>query len=944
MDEIKPIDLSGEWNCVLDREDLGLREGWFRSRISGNDSIVLPGSLNQRGMGDIPTVDMVWTGSIYDRSWYHDPELKEYREACPPFFPFWLTPNRYYVGVAWYERTFEVSKSQSGHPFIIFLERPHWQTRVWLDSVFLGSSDSLSVPHLFEGAFLDEGTHTITIRVDNRVGEINPGPDAHSISDHTQGNWNGIVGRMEIRLLSSVRFQSVKIYTDIPDRKVFIDSSLQSSSPIWGICDVLIFHKETPNIIVASNSVEVTGDLDSIRVRNELVFDSIELWDEFHPHLYKARITFSSTDGGTCRETHTFGFRDFAAQGTRFCINGRALFLRGNVDCCVFPETGYPPTAVDKWLDVYRALMANGVNHVRFHSWCPPEAAFDAADRLGLYLQIEAPCWPNHGSSIGDGDPIDTYIYQETERILDRYGNHPSFVMYAAGNEPYGSHHVDYLKRFVAYCRALDARRLYTGASVGTLWPIVPETDFIVHSRPRGLPWDQRPQSLFDYSAEIADQNVPFVAHEMGQFCVFPDFSEIESYQGVYRARNLEMFRARFRKHFSEEKGAIFHDASGQLQTLCYKAEIEASLRTPGFAGIQLLGLNDFPGQGTALIGVMNAFYQNKNYCAADRFRRFFNTIVPLARFEKFVFRNDEELNIGIEVANFSAKSIPAAQVEWSLFGENNIYAKKSFFVDEIPTGKNTAIEKITLNLDEVKKAEKLTFTVTVCGYCNQWNLWVYPAQVSDPRLHDIIVCETLNEEALRAIELGKDLLLLVAGNVENGKDVIQYFRPAFWNTSWFQMNPPHTLGLSIDKAHPIFENFPTDRYSDYQWWELVQEQQVANLEFFPDACEPMVQAIDTWFINRRLGLLFECIVGESRIVVCTADLVTDWKNRPVAQQLYESIIGYMRSEHFTPGSIIDISILGELFEKKERKVYDVMTDDKPDELIPVHTIDSSPK
>ena len=944
MDEITPIDLSGEWNCVLDREDLGLREDWFCSRLSGNDPIVLPGSLNQRGIGDIPTVDTVWTGSIYDRSWYHNPELEEYREASPPFFPFWLTPNRYYVGAAWYERTFKISESQAGKPFFVFLERPHWQTSVWVDSVYLGSFDSLSVPHLFKGTPLDEGSHTITIRVDNRIGEINPGPDAHSISDHTQGNWNGIVGRMEIRLLSSVRFQSVKIHADIPNRKVIVDSLLQSDLPIRGSCEVSVFHKENPEVVVSGNSVEIASDLNSTRVRNELFLDRIELWDEFQPHLYEAQITFDSADGGRCRETHTFGFRDFAIQGTQFCINGRALFLRGNVDCCVFPETGYPPTSVEKWLDVYRSLMANGVNHVRFHSWCPPEAAFDVADQLGLYLQIEAPCWPNHGSSIGDGAPIDTYIYQETERILNQYGNHPSFVMYAAGNEPYGNHHVDYLRRFVAHCRDLDARRLYTGASVGTLWPIVPETDFIVHSRPRGLPWDQRPQSLFDYSAQIADQDVPFVAHEMGQFCVFPDFSEIESYRGVYRARNLEMFYSRFREHFSKEKASLFHYASGQLQTLCYKAEIEASLRTPGFAGIQLLGLNDFPGQGTALIGVMNAFYRNKSYCPADRFHHFFNTIVPLTRFEKYVFRNDEELKVGIEVVNFSAKNVVTAQVDWCLFGENGICAENSVIVDEIPTGKLTSIKTITLKFDEVKKAEKLTFSVTLCGYSNQWSLWVYPIQASDPNVDGIVVCESMNEDALRAIEQGRDLLLLAAGNIENGKDVIQYFRPAFWNTSWFQMNPPHTLGLSIDRAHPVFENFPTDSYSDYQWWELVQEQQVANLEFFPDTFEPIVQPIDTWFINRRLGLLFELIVGKSRIIVCTADLITDRENRPVAQQLYESILQYMRSEDFTPGSIVDISVLCELFEKKERKAYDVMTDDKPDELIPVCSIDSSPK
>lgn len=935
MNDMDYINLSGNWSLKLDPDQLGLVDCWYLNDLSKEEQILLPGSLNESGKGSVPTIDTLWTGSIYDRSWFHDPALEKYRKTTPPHFPFWLTPISYYVGVAWYQLEIVVKEEQSGNAFRLFLERPHWQTTVWIDSVLLGSLNSLSVAHVFEGSCLETGRHVITIRVDNRVGEINPGPDAHSITDHTQGNWNGIIGRMELQFLNRTNLADIKITPDQRSENVLVEFLIHSNSAIQGNLSIVISKRNDREHPVAQNCVCVNSQSIDYQARIDLFLPNPELWDEFSPHLYEINIQFISADGHICSENCCFGFRDYSVKGTQFTINGRSIFLRGNVDCCVFPLTGYPPTTIDLWMDVYRALLANGANHVRFHSWCPPEAAFDAADELGVYLQIEAPCWPNHGSSVGDGEPIDSYIYDETERIIHAYGNHPSFVMYAAGNEPYGKNQVHFLREFACYWRNEDPRRLYTGASVGTQWPIVSGTDFIVHSRPRGLPWDKRPHSMFHYTDEIADQSVPFVAHEMGQFCVFPDYGEIKDYQGVFRAKNLEMFRELFAEHFAPEKESIFLEASGRLQVLCYKAEIEASLRTPGFAGIQLLGLNDFPGQGTALIGIMNAFYRNKSYVESSEFRGFFDSTVPLTRFEKFVFNNDEVISVQLGVAHFGSNDILEPQIQWKLLNDAEVLFSGNIESSLIPTGKYTEWSKVSLSLGSVLKAQKLTFVLQVDEWINQWDLWVYPSNHNIRLPQGILIEKTLNEDVYEAIEKGRDILLLAGDSIENGKDVVQYFRPAFWNTSWFQMKPPHTLGLSIDNNHPVFKDFPTENFSNYQWWELVQEQPIVNLENFPTNFEPIVQPIDTWFLNRRLAMIFEMKIGNSRVFVCTADIVSDLGNRPVARQLYRSILNYLRSDEFRPSTTVDITVLQELFEVKQRAVLDVMTDEKPDELIP---------
>jgi len=216
------------------------------------------------------------------------------------------------------------------------------------------------------------------------------------------------------------------------------------------------------------------------------------------------------------------------------------------------------------------------------------------------------------------------------------------------------------------------------------------------------------------------------------------------------------------------------------------------------------------------------------------------------------------------------------------------------------------------------------------------WNLWVYPkSQPPVGRETEPLISEQWDDSTRKALLKGADVLLLPWKSIQKGRDVIQYFRPAFWNTSWIQMNPPHTLGLWIDCKHAIFRDFPTAEHSDYQWWELVQEQPVVNLDSFPADFTPIVQPIDTWFYHRRLGLLMEMRVGNGRLVICSSDLLSDWKNRPVAEQLFHSIVQYMRGTEFDPTHAVEVTAIDALFEPTPLLPFDPMTDTRPDELIP---------
>lgn len=932
------ISLAGSWHFAIDSLDVGIRQEWYRLHLP--DEIILPGSMPENDKGNEPSLTTQWTGSIYDSSWYFDPRLEKYRQPGDVKFPFWLTPRKHYVGPAWYRREVAIPESWKNKTIKLQLERPHWETVVWVDSLKQGLQNSLSTPHVYDLSHsLTPGRHAITIRVDNRIKDINVGPDSHSLTDHTQGNWNGIVGSIRLDVLPSIHLENVKVYPDIPSKSVKVAMHISNPDKLSSRCNVRVsaesFNSSTKHKAKsASHDFKIDTPDTTIAINYSLGPD-VQLWDEFNPVLYKLTLELTDEFENISRKEIQFGMREFKTNGTRFEVNGNPTFLRGTVECAAFPLTGYPPTDVAAWERIFKIGREHGLNHMRFHSWCPPEAAFIAADKIGFYLQPEGPSWANHGTAIGDGMPIDKYIFDETERMVDAYGNHPSFVMMAYGNEPAGKNQVAYLSEFVNYWKEKDPRRKYTSASIARSWPLVPESEFIVRSEPRGLPWGSRPQSLFDYESKIAGYTVPYVAHEMGQYCVYPNFEEMQKYTGVYEPRNFQLFQEDLADHYMADLADDFLMASGKLQVLCYKSEIEAVFRTPGLAGTQLLSLNDFPGQGTALVGVLDVFWGKKPYITAEEFNRFFNYTVPLARLPKFVYTNDETFYAEIEVAHFGRKPLANITPQWRITGEDDtLIAQGKLDATNIPIGNGIELGIVEMPLSGIEEAAKLNLQVKIGEYVNDWNLWVYPSELPEVSAAPYI-CRELDETAKAVLENGGNVLLLGSGKVENGKDVVQYFRPVFWNTSWFQMRPPHTLGILTNPEHPAFADFPTEYHSNLQWWEILHKQQVMILDDFPKEFRAIVQPIDTWFLNRRLGLVFEANVLNGKLLVCSADVETNLSERIVARQLLYSLKKYVASDQFEPKHTVEIEIIEDLFKHKERGKLDFHTSDSPENLRP---------
>ncbi|MEJ2883183.1 exo-beta-1,4-galactosidase [Pedobacter sp. GR22-6] len=932
------ISLKGKWRFKMDAHDLGEKEKWFSTKLP--ESVNLPGSMAENLKGDDITLKTKWTGSIYDSSWYFNPRLAKFRKEGNIKIPFWLTPAKHYIGAAWYQKDIEIPGNWRGRRIVLSLEYPHTDAKVWLDDVLLGSQYTFVVAQNFElPADLSAGKHRLSIRVDNTIKAINVGQDSHSLTDHTQGNWNGIVGKLQLQAGPKIYFEDIQVYPDLKSRSAKIRIQLKDAAKASSSGKITL-SASSFNTSTKLNVKEQTFPYQMTKGTAVLEVDfpmgeRIVTWDEFDPALYLLKATLLPERGEKDYKELQFGMREFKAVGRHFEINGRPVVLRGTVNNCEFPLTGYPAMDVASWLRIFRISRAHGLNHMRFHSWCPPEAAFIAADQLGFYLQPEGPSWANHGSSIGNGKPIDQFIYDETNRISKNYGNYASFCMLAYGNEPRGNQ-VKYLSEFNDYWKAKDSRRLYTGASVGGSWPVIPNNEFMVRAGARGLDWNRRPESLSDYSKQIEQFTVPFVAHEMGQYCAFPNFAEIKKYTGVYRAKNFELFEEDLKDHGMADQAEAFLMASGKLQLLCYKNEIEKALRTPNYSGFQLLSLNDYPGQGTALVGVLDAFWDEKGYSKAKDFSRFCNSTVPLTRIPKFVYQNDETFEAAVEIAHFGKEALQHARISWTIRDQAGTVLSSGAFADQnIAIGNAHTIGSLKFPLNTISKAAKLNLEVAVEGtaFINDWDFWVYPAQLPADKSSSFYYCRSLDARAREVLEQGGKVFLNASGKIVKGKEVVQTFLPVFWNTSWFKMRPPHTLGFLCNPKHPAFEDFPTDGHSDLQWWEIVNKTQVMNLEDFPEGFKPIVQPIDTWFMNRRLGMILEAKVGKGKLLLSSADLSPELKNAPAARQLFFSLQRYMESEKFSPGVDVPLDAIQGLFERPSREQFDTYTKDSPDEL-----------
>lgn len=904
----EPISLAGQWRFALDPNKEGVEKQFFKRELP--ERIALPGSTDEAKFGGPnpkkPTLDRLYR----------------------------LYP---YEGPAWYQRDIQIPEGWQGKQVSLFLERTHGDTTVWLDDRYVGTQDSLIAPHLYNlGANLAQGKHRLTLCMDN-TRKIDLGGIASINSEDTQTNWNGLIGKLELRAKDPVALADVQVYPDVDHNSTRVNVTVTNvtGKPVSGKLTIGASSPQGSGKVPV-RVIEFTAAEPRTIVSTELPMGkNVRLWDEFSPALYTLTVSMtaeSSNQTFADQQMVAFGMRKLAARGTQFTMNGRPLFLRGTLECAIFPRTGYPPTDVPSWQRICRIIKSYGLNFIRFHTWCPPDAAFVAADLEGVMIQTEG---PQSDIPAGDDKQRDAFLEQELLRTIRSYGNHPSFCLLTLGNEFGGPDTL--LSRWVAMLIKEDPRHLYSSPTGGQTTANRQFTESCLPSYIDGIQGpgtavDRRnaiPKQFLvvregsrivsdrDFIEVVAKQDRPLIGHEIGEWASYPSFDETKKYTGVLAAKNFDLIRDDLEAKHLLDLAPRFVQATGRQAVLLDKEEIEVLLRTPGLAGFSLLGLNDYPGQGTALVGPLDPFWVSKGFVTPETHRRYCGAVVPLLRMKKRTFTTDDTFSAEAEVAQFGAKDIINARPRWSIRNEGGQeVASGSLPTLTLPTGKLTPLGVFHVALAKAPAPCRLTVSVSLEGtrFVNEWDIWVYSSSAEVTAPADVLVARNWGDTAKEALAKGMEVLLFT-DRVKCSQSLPGQFLPVFWSPILYGWLEPKTMSILCDPKHPALAQFPTEFYSNWQWYDLLQNSRTVNLNDAPATFRPIVQVIDNFARNNKLGNLFEARVGGGRLLVCTMDLLRLADNQPAAEQLLKSLYAYAGSRFFTPSEEIKTALLDKWFE-----------------------------
>jgi len=898
------ISLAGPWSFKLDPDHVGEKEGWFNLDLP--ETIDLPG-----------TTDLAVKGFALDRetmSYSVEFECSRFPAAISSErADEWgfLVRDHYYLGKAWYQKTVTIPQSWADKPVRLHLERVLWMSSVWIDDRWIGDFDSLVAPHEYMLGRLEPGPHRITLCIDNRMAH-NISTIGHAYGPETQSRWNGVVGVMELCAVAPAHITRVQAFPAADRKSVKVKVAMENlfAANTSGALDLQI-HDELGNNDFGSCTVgvELSPGV-QIKEFNVIVEKPVQPWDEFSTKRYILAATLRPVAGGEHSVETRFGFRHIERDGKMILVNGRRVFLRGTLDCCVYPKTGHPPVTVEAWLEKLGIIKAYGFNHVRFHTWCPPEAAFEAADRLGLYLAPETPFWVDDWTtgtwktpaSLGRDRESTSYVRNEIRRISDAYGNHPSFAFFCIGNE-FGNSGTDWqhVNGLLDEAKRNDSRRLYNATAARKR---MSADDFWVthHTGEVGARGVGPAHTNWDFSAATDSTDLPLIAHETGQRPVFPDYEAmLPKFTGPLKPYNYERLYNRFKSEGLGARMQDFHEASARFQNIQYKAEHEAMLRTPDLAGYQLLMLNDFTGQCEALVGLLDPFWESKGVVTCEQVRQWNAPTVLLARFDRFVWTSDQTFEAAIDVAHYGERDLIDARIKWVVVTEfGSTVAEGELDPCFVKTGGLSRIGRVSVPLASVQTASALKLRVTLGETENTWPLWSYPAQAGDAHESDVMIVCGYDEEVQQALDRGRRVLMLAHG-LHSPHVKRTGFLSVYWSAGWWG-DRFSSLGIFCDPRHPALSGFPNAGHSEWQWFSLNEGAITFDLTEVANGLRPIVQPVTDFHHNRLLAHLFEARVGEGRLLVCGYDLQKDLGQRHAARQMRASLLSYMNSDAFEPG------------------------------------------
>lgn len=870
------LNLSGQWNYWLHGAP---------DSIASEGVLTLPGTLDTNGVG-IPVAKSDNTSQLSRRVTF--------------------------TGDVSYSREVDIPADWSGKDIELYIERSR-PSLIIVDGKHFGNSSLLSSAQKFNlTSVLTSGKHTIEVVVNNADSiPLAIRNNSHACTESTQTNWNGMIGKLHLEARNPMNIASATVLPKTG--KSGYDIAVRLSKPAAENLTLTAFCNHDNTATATIHAGDSTANM-FLPVTHDH-----PKWSEWEP--VTDNVTLQLKEGNKAidqRDVHT-AYRNFTTKNGRFYVNGDPVFLRGRHDACVFPVTAHVPMDLESWRQYFHTLKQYGINHVRFHSWCPPEACFQAADEAGIYLQPELPIWGELDNSL---TTLTNFLHKDMEGIIDEYSSHPSFVMFAIGNELWGD--IELMRKFIDDARDMNPNLLATfGSNIYLGWNgHIDGEDFLVacrvgggegvstHARASfsfadadngGIMNSTYPNSEMDFSHAISLSAVPVVGHETGQYQFYPNFSEIYKYDNsVLRPDNLEEFENRAREAGTLRKNADYFQAAGKWATKLYLADMEMNLRTPGMGGFQLLDIQDYPGQGTALVGILDPFMDSKGFITPEDWRKSCDEVTLLAEMPGFCYVSGDTVPVKVKAANFSNKSLTDKGIKWSTpFASGQLV---------IPEGKGLLdVGNVNLKFPKVKRPQQMQLSLvsTDGSLSNTYDLWVFPSEMKEVK--NVEVTSDINE-ALDFLRKGERVIL--CPDTSSVKDAVlgPLFQTDYWNYRMFRTicdnvnkkPSPGTMGLLINDRHPALKNYPTSFHTDWQWFTVVSNSYPLIIDRLPKDFDPVIEVIDNVERNYRLALMLECNVGKGKLMILNADMEKA-SERPEGEWLLQSVKEYMASKDCKP-------------------------------------------
>lgn len=928
-------DLSGKWNADI-----------------GDDHIyemMLPGTLDENGIG---------YKDIGANQWHPDAELGNANaefNANAPIATRFTRKHQFEGEVSLRKRvSFKVQKKKR-----YFLEAERARClRLFIDGQEVSHfvEPSISTPHIFEVSDLllnkqtffyeDErieqstilNEYELTILSDNSY----PGLPHDAIlassaaTDETQTNWNGLLGYFRIRQEEEVFISSIRVYPY--GKKITVHVEISAAKAFKGKMSVTSPALQSKQVM---KEIDIQSGMSEIILNNLVLDTNIKQWDIEEGHLYEITVGLENCE----EKTVSFGVRDFGDDGRgRLSLNGRTIFLRSEANCGEFPETGYSPMTVEEWTDVLMRYRSYGINCVRFHSHCPPEAAFFAADKIGMLMQPELSHW--NPKNAFESEESFAYYKEELEQILYMLANHPSFVMLTFGNELQSSElGRDRMNQLITIAHAIDDTRMIANGSnvhYGARGCDA-ESDFYTaqsffdnelrgtFANMKGYINHQYPNAKTNYDGAMTElrreYKKPVFSFEVGQYEILPDFGELEDFQGISDPVNYKLIQKRVEMHGLTDVWKQYVEVTGELACIGYREEIEAAMRTKELSGISLLGLQDFPGQGTALVGMLNSHLKPKPYAFAqpDKFQKFFRDQLPLVLLKKYTYENTEVLEANVQVANFGKQDV-CGVLRYELSGEDIVVKGKGESAKgnvKCPVGQVTDVGVIKITLAGIDKPSRLNLRVEIGNVENSYPVWVYPKVMPDcsskkmfknteGKEIEIYEARYLDEYAKKVLECGGIVYL----SPDSEKEVLPcsvqaQFTTDFWSVGTFA-GQEGAMGQLINRKHPIFKHFPTEIHTNWQWWPMAVQRAI----ILPQRYEAIITELDSYAFLRPMAQLLECKCMNGRLLLSSLGL-QNLQQYPECRALQHGIYCYLKSEEFKPTQSISSEIIEKLVVQK---------------------------